>query len=120
MATILQRTNLSGEKEMNQNSNPNKLDQFDPDIHKYYTVTIPLIAYTGVTIKVPVDFDLHGMDSESFPDYDWFDELWNIGTRDTPDWQVDDEVELSFEENEAQESWNKKNKMKGSHEEETE
>lgn len=79
--------------------------EFDPELHEYWTVEIPYVAYTTVSIQVPKDFDLDHFTSEEYPDFDprniAFDKLRNEDAW----WNLDEDEPMEFEEEEAQKLW---------------
>lgn len=72
--------------------------EFNPEIAEYKIVSVPLVAYTSVRVKVPIDFDLETRESEEYPDF-WISEpISEYAYSYAPDWEISEDEPLELEE----------------------
>jgi hypothetical protein len=69
---------------------------FDPETTAYKIVRVPLVAYTSVLVKVPIDLDLGNHGSEEYPSFWLHDEATELAQSHLPDWEIPENEPLEL------------------------
>lgn len=83
------------------------MESFDSEKEAYYTVAVPVVAYSAIGVKVPTDFDFATLTSATHPDFDFWGEVCECRYDDAPkhnagEWEVpEDFAPQYFEEDSA-------------------
>lgn len=72
--------------------------EFNPETAEYKIVFVPLVAYTSIRVKVPIDFNLKTRESEEYPDFWVYDPVSECACSHAPEWNILEDEPLEFEE----------------------